>query len=118
MGTVRDSDSGSPKHIRRFEAPSITFGGLADLLTISGIGPEPVIDLTGQTGRYQVVLEMSMAEAEALLSAGTQDQTDLKSAQLKAARDGLKKLGLQLEQRKAPIEVLVVDHLEKAPSEN
>ncbi len=118
MGTVRDSDSGSPKHIRRFEAPSITFGGLADLLTISGIGPEPVIDLTGQTGRYQVVLEMSMAEAEALLSAGTQDQTDLKSAQLKAARDGLKKLGLQLEQRKAPIEVLVVDHLEKAPTEN
>ena len=118
MGTVRDSDSGSPKHIRRFEAPSITFGGLADLLTIAGIGPEPVIDLTGEKGRYQVLLEMSMAELEALLSAGTQDQTDLQSAELKAARDGLKKLGLQLEQRKTPVEVLVVDHLEKAPTEN
>jgi bla regulator protein BlaR1 len=116
MGTVRDSDSGSPKHIRRFEAPSITFAGIADLLTIIGIGPEPVIDLTGEKGRHQVVLEMSMAELEALLKDGMRD--DIQSAELKAAQDGLKKLGLHLERRKAPIEVLVVDHLEKAPTEN
>jgi bla regulator protein BlaR1 len=116
MGTVRDSDSGSPRYIRRFEAPGITFGGLADLLTIIGIGPEPVIDLTGEKGRHQVVLEMSMAELEALLRDGMRDE--IQSAELKAARDGLKKLGLQLVPRKAPIEVLVVDHLEKAPTEN
>jgi uncharacterized protein (TIGR03435 family) len=118
MGTVRDSDSGSPNHVRRFEAPSITFEGLADLLTIAGIGPEPVVNATGEKGRYSIVLEMSMAEVEALLSAGTRDEADIQSAQLKAARDGVKKLGLQLEQRKAPVEVLVVDHLEKAPTEN
>ena len=118
MGIVRDSDSGSPNHVRRFEAPSITFEGLADLLNIAGIGPEPVVNATGEKGRYQIVLEMSMAEVEALLSAGTRDEADLQSAQIKAARDGLKKLGLQLEQRKVPVEVLVVDHLDKAPSEN
>jgi uncharacterized protein (TIGR03435 family) len=116
MGTVRNSESGIPKYITRFEAPSITFGGLADLLTIAGIGPEPVIDMTGEKGRHQVVLEMSMAELEALLKDGMGD--DIQSAQLKAARDGIKKLGLQLVLRKAPIEVLVVDHLEKAPTEN
>jgi len=33
-------------------------------------------------------------------------------------QDGLKKLGLQLETRKAPVEVIVVDHLEKIPTEN
>jgi bla regulator protein blaR1 len=116
MGTVRNSESGSPKYITRFEAPDITFGGLADLLTIAGIGPEPVIDLTGEKGRHQVILEMSKAELEALLKDGMRD--DIQSAELKAARDGLKKLGLQLVPRKAPIEVLVVDHLEKSPTEN
>jgi bla regulator protein BlaR1 len=117
MGTVRNIESGSPKYINRFEAPGITFGGLADLLTIAGVvDPEPVIDLTGEKGRYQVVLEMSMAELQALSSSGSRD--DLPGASLKAAQDGLKKLGLQLEHRKVPIEVLVVDHLEKAPTEN
>jgi bla regulator protein BlaR1 len=116
MGTVRNSESGSPRYVTRFEAPSITFGGLADLLTFAGLGQlEPVIDMTGDTGRYQVVLEMSLASMEAVLSAGERD--DLESARLKAAQDGLKKLGLQLVQRKAPIEVLVVDHIEKAPIE-
>jgi uncharacterized protein (TIGR03435 family) len=43
---------------------------------------------------------------------------DIPGAKLKAAREGLKKLGLQLDQRKAPVEVLVVDHMEKAPTEN
>jgi bla regulator protein BlaR1 len=117
MGTVRNIESGSPKYINRFEAPGITCGGLADLLTIAGVvDPEPVIDLTGEKGRYQVVLEMSMAELEAVSSSGSRD--DIPSAGLKAAQDGLKKLGLQLEHRKVPIEVLVVDHLEKAPTEN
>jgi uncharacterized protein (TIGR03435 family) len=117
MGTVRRIESGSPKYINRFEAPGITFGGLADLLTIAGVvDPEPVIDLTGEEGRFQVVLEMSMAGLEAVLSSGSRD--DIPSASLKAAQDGLKKLGLQLEHRKVPIEMLVVDRLEKAPTEN
>jgi len=30
----------------------------------------------------------------------------------------VEKLGLKLESRKAPVEQLVVDHMEKAPSEN
>jgi uncharacterized protein (TIGR03435 family) len=118
MGTVRNSDSGSSNYIRKFEAPSITFEGLADLLTIAGITSEPVVNVTGGTGRYSIVFEMSMAEVEALLRAGERVEADIQSAQLKAAGGGLKKLGLELDQRKAPVEVLVVDHLEKAPTEN
>ena len=57
-----------------------------------------------------------MANLEAALSAGSRD--DIPSAKFKAAQDGLKKLGLQLEHRKAPIEVLVIDRLERAPTEN
>jgi uncharacterized protein (TIGR03435 family) len=95
MGTVRNIESGGPKYITRFEAASITFGGLADLLTIAGMGQaEPVIDLTGKNGRYQVVLEISKAELEAVLKDGMRDE--IPSAELEAARNGLKKLGLQL----------------------
>jgi uncharacterized protein (TIGR03435 family) len=117
IGTVRKSETGSPNYIERYEASSITLDGLADLLTIAGIGPEPVVNATGERGRYQITLELSRAELEGLLS-GPHDQTDIQSADLKAARDGLKKLGLQLERRKAPVEVLVIDNLEKTPSEN
>jgi uncharacterized protein (TIGR03435 family) len=118
MGTVRNSESGSPRYIRTLEAPSITFDGLADLLTIAGITSEPVVNATGKTGRYSIVLEMSMAEVEELLRSGARDAADLQSAKLKAARDGLKKLGLQLNRVKAPVEVLVIDHLEKGSTEN
>jgi uncharacterized protein (TIGR03435 family) len=117
MGTVRKSETGSPNYIERYEASSITLDGLADLLTIAGIGPEPVVNATGEQGRYQITLDLSKAELEGLLS-GPHDQADIQSADLKAARDGLKKLGMQLERRKAPVEVLVIDTVEKTPSEN
>ena len=118
MGTVRDTETGSPNYIQRYEAPIITLDGLADLLTIAGIGPDPVVNATGQQGRYQISLEMSMAELKELLTSDTRVPGDRQSALLKAARDGLKKFGLQLERRKAPVEMLVIDNLEKAPSEN
>ena len=117
MGTVRKSETGSPNYIERYEASSITLDGLADLLTIAGIGPEPVVNATGEQGRYQITLELSKAELERLLSE-PHDRADIQSADLKAARDGLKKLGLQLERRKAPVEMLVIDNLEKTPIEN
>jgi bla regulator protein BlaR1 len=117
MGTVRKSEIGSPNYIERYEASSITLDGLADLLTIAGIEPEPVVNATGEQGRYQITLEMSTADLEAVRS-GPHDYADIQSARVKAARDGLKKLGLQLERRKAPVEVLVIDTLEKTPIEN
>lgn len=117
MGTVRKSETGSPNYIERYEASSITLDGLADLLAIAGLEPEPVINTTGQQGRFQINLEMSTAELEAVRSE-PHTYADIKIARLKAARDGLKKLGLQLERRKSPIEMLVIDNLEKTPIEN
>jgi len=117
MGTVRKSETGSPNYIERYEAPSITLDGLADLLIIAGIGPLPVVNATGDQGRYQITLDLSKAALEALLN-GPHDQADIQSADLEAARDGLKKFGLQLERRKAPVEMLVIDNLEKTPIEN
>jgi bla regulator protein blaR1 len=118
MGTVRKSETGRPNYIERYEASSITLDGLADLLTIAGIEPEPVVNATGEQGRYQITLELSRSELEWLRTSETRVPGDRQSALLKAAQDGLKKLGLQLERRKAPVEMLVIDNLEKTPSEN
>jgi uncharacterized protein (TIGR03435 family) len=117
MGTVRKSETAGPNGVERYEASSISLDGLADLLTVSGIEPEPVINATGEQGRYQITLELSLADLEAVRSM-PHDYADIQAARLKATREGLKKLGLQLERRKAPIEVLVIDNLEKAPSDN
>ena len=37
---------------------------------------------------------------------------------LDASHTALKKLGLRLDPRKVPVEMAIVDHLEKAPTEN
>ncbi len=81
--------------------------GLATLL--SRFERETVIDLTGLEGQFEFKLEWTPdngpappdgASAPSLFTA-VQEQ-----------------LGLKLESRKGPLDVLVVDHAEKVPTEN
>jgi uncharacterized protein (TIGR03435 family) len=69
---------------------------------LSDFVDRPVVDRTGLEGKYGVELEFSRRDGDDLPSIFTavQDQ-----------------LGLRLETGKAPIEMLVIDHIEKA-SEN
>jgi uncharacterized protein (TIGR03435 family) len=116
MGTVLATDAGDRR--QRWEAPSITFAGLADLLEmVTPFFSSPVIDMTRLKGRYRLVLEVSLNDA--LMGPGGERTTqDMEAAVLKAFNDGLAKLGLKLERRKGPVESIVVDHVEKAPTEN
>ena len=66
----------------------------------------PVIDATGLTGKYDIALFWDMRgtsdpEAGPTLEAALQSQ-----------------LGLKLEQKKGPVDIVVVDHAEKVPTEN
>jgi uncharacterized protein (TIGR03435 family) len=126
MGTVRWTEG--PNLTWRWEAPSITLEGLAELLERAVPLPSPVIDMTGWKGRYQVVLEVSlndvMGARPAMPSVGG-DPTAIGNARmerdevvLRAFNDGLRKLGLQLDHRKGPVETLIVDHVEKTPAGN
>lgn len=65
----------------------------------------PVIDKTGITGNYDI--KLSFAPFEATNSSLPSIFTALQE-----------QLGLRLESEKVPIEILVIDHLEKVPSEN
>jgi len=73
----------------------------------------PVVDLTGLTGKYQGMLEFSVSATLSSPSSG--DAPDPSGTSLFST---VPKLGLKLERHKAPVEVRIVDHLDRAPSAN
>jgi uncharacterized protein (TIGR03435 family) len=66
----------------------------------------PVLDETGLSGNYKATLEFSVAE------------TDRGDASPNALVAAVGRLGLRLEQRKAPVEIVEVDSLLRTPSAN
>jgi uncharacterized protein (TIGR03435 family) len=69
---------------------------LADYL--SNFAGRPVVDTTGLTAKYGVELEFSRREGD--------DQPNI----FTAVQD---QLGLKMQPGKAPVEMLVIDHIEK-----
>jgi uncharacterized protein (TIGR03435 family) len=72
---------------------------------------QPVLDLTGLTGFYDVRLEWTPDEPAPKETAGAAPLPDIFHAIEQ-------QLGLQLEPKKTPIDVLVIDHADKAPVAN
>lgn len=94
---------------------------------LSAFMDRPVVDMTDLKGNYDFVLELSAEDFRAMgiraaIAAGI--VLPPQAIQLAEAASGdslhnaLQKLGLKLESRKAPLEVLVIDHAEKTPSDN
>ena len=74
----------------------------------------PIVDQTGLTGRYNYFLDVNAYVTEEMTkSPGPPPEAGSIIAQAMQAQ-----LGLKLEAKKAPVEMLIIDHLEKAPSEN
>jgi uncharacterized protein (TIGR03435 family) len=69
----------------------------------------PIIDQTGLTGRYDATFNIG-----ALISTPIQND-DLAGTVITAIQD---LLGLRLEPKKGPLDMLVIDHAEKIPTEN
>ena len=116
MGTVRQTDH--LDGVQRWEAAGISIEGLADLLDNVAPLSSPILDMTGLKGRYQLVLEVSLKDPPGEPRAADYPTEDMGAKIVKRFNDGLLKLGLRLELRKGPMEILVVDHVEKIPTEN
>ena len=108
--------------------PSATLANVAD--AISRFTERPVIDMTGIEGRYDFDLVFSpetmrgmrvMAGGAMPPAAGGGDHTpgaDAPPEPSGSIFDSVQRYGLKLEPRKAPMDVIVVDHIEKTPTEN
>jgi uncharacterized protein (TIGR03435 family) len=84
---------------------------------VSGEVRGPVVDRTGLTGLFDVLLEFASQARQ--LQAAPQNAPDLtKDVALPTLRDALQEqLGLKLETGKGPMDVLVIDSIER-PSDN
>jgi len=122
----------------RMEFARISMPMLAD--TLSRFAGRPVIDMTELKGNYQLALDLSMAEMAGMARAagmgmgmgggmmggpgGGAGEASRGPADAASTPGGssifsaIQALGLKMDARKLPIETLVIDHLEKAPTEN
>ena len=111
-----------------YEFSKMSIAMLAD--TLSQLVDRPVVDMTDLKGNYQAGLDIPMAELQKMAraaglsvpGAAAGDSGNPANAASDpsggAIFDSVQKLGLKLEPRKSPLEVIVVDRVEKAPTEN
>jgi uncharacterized protein (TIGR03435 family) len=89
-------------------------GSLADLANaLARIVGRPVVDETGLTAAYEIKLEWRPDPTSAAPVAD--DSPEAGPSLFAALRD---QLGLRLQPKKVAVETLIVDHAEKAPTEN
>ncbi len=109
----------SPSGPGRIGSPRMTMTTLAKLL--SRFQRETVLDLTGLDGFYEIHLEYAPESARPGLALG--DAAGRTPEPERPAGPSLysalpQQLGLKLESRKGPVDVLVVDSADKTPAAN
>ena len=94
-------------------APAANMGAFAELM--SRFTERPVVDKTGIEGLYDFKLTFAPETMQgAFLSGGIPAFSDPGPSLFDAVKD----LGLKLEARKEPIEMIAVTHVNRAPTEN
>lgn len=127
-GTMRETVTAAGVHL---DFTKVKIPELVDLLT--GLVDKPVVDMTGLTGAYKFSFDLPLEEAMVIarrnaaqlgIQLPAQAQTGGNPADLASTPGGaaifqaIEKMGLKLDSRKAPIDTIVVDHLEKTPTDN
>jgi len=106
------------------EIAAVSMDTFADLL--SPMVNKPVIDMTGLKGTYRISLQMDDMEWGAALLIGSAGvginiaglPGDVPDDLGSTISQTLSRLGLRLESRKIPVQMIVIDHVEKTPTEN
>lgn len=91
LGFVRRTNLGGLNGDTHYEAPDISPEGLAALATLAAPF-DPVVNMTGLSGRYQVHLDVSMADAISEVRSHPGDVVAAQNGIRGAVQDGLKKL--------------------------
>jgi uncharacterized protein (TIGR03435 family) len=126
-GVVADLGQGASLLVnsQRFEARKVTMAILAE--TLGRFFDRPIVDQTKLEGRYDVGFDIAAEDygpmmVRAAVNAGIpmppQALSLLDGASNGSAMEGLRALGLSLEARRGPLDVLVVDSIDRTPTEN
>jgi uncharacterized protein (TIGR03435 family) len=98
--------------------------------TLTRFLDRPVIDMTELTGNYQVALDLSTEDLKNAAKAagmgammggggdGAKPSAEASDPAGSSIFTSIQQMGLKLEPRKAPLVMIVIDHLEKSPTEN
>ena len=112
------------------QSDSIDMRGFASMMTQLGGGEgRQVVDMTGLAGKYQAAADFSLMDLTSSLhdqgidipvrpgggGGGSDASTPGGDS---TVTDALAKIGLKLEKSKAMVEQLVIDHVEKLPTDN
>ena len=109
----------------RIDAQKMQMNYVADML--ARFEDRPVVDMTELKGKYDFTLTFTEEDYHAMMiraaiSSGMALPPEAIQAMQNASGDSLfsalQMVGLKLESRKAPLDVLVIDHAEKSPTEN
>lgn len=109
----------------RFQARKLAMGMLAQ--TMTNWTGRPVVDRTSLSGYYDFTLELTPEDFQAMqirsadmagVALPAQALRFLENNTLDSLHESLRKIGLTLESQRAPMEVLVVDQINSAPTEN
>jgi uncharacterized protein (TIGR03435 family) len=107
-GDGRITAVGKPEPGFTLSFMSTSIDELAD--RVSGSMGAPVADMSGLKGRYNFALDISR-----YLHGGPLNPDDIRSVVSQAVQD---QLGLRLTPKKLPLDVLIIDHVEKVPTAN
>jgi uncharacterized protein (TIGR03435 family) len=109
----------------KFVVRKLTMASFAEML--ARFEDRPVVDMTGVAGSYDFELTFTQEDFNAMMirsaiTAGVNLPPEALKALQYSSGDSLlgalEKVGLKLETRKAPLEVLVIDHVLRVPTEN
>jgi len=112
FGPIRSAPGGKWEFLR------LTMPALAEFLTPQE--DHPVIDKTNLPGAYRLVYEITAGEGggEGGRGGGSPSGPPAEARVLTSLIDAVEKGGLKLERRNAPIEMIVIDHVERTPTAN
>jgi uncharacterized protein (TIGR03435 family) len=109
----------------KFEIKKLTMAQFAD--SLSRFADRPVVDMTETAGKFDFSIDMTPEDYRSMLiRIAVKNGVNLPVEALRMMQEvagdslfqSLQAVGLKLETRKAPLDVLIVDRAAKAPTEN
>lgn len=109
----------------KFEGKKLSASALASEL--ERYSPRPIVDMTGLTGTFDMTFRVSTETygqllARAAINSGMvmppQMRLQLENTEFNVLPEAVAQLGLKLETRRVPVDLVVVDQIRRTPTEN